>query len=60
MFGGCSTCGGKRVFGMVRHTPRCEFYRVDRTLVRDTLAEHPDLIDLDLDTSWWYPGEPAT
>ena len=57
MVGCCSSCGGTRVFGMMRHTPRCEFYRVDRGLVRDTLAEHPDLVDLDLEMAEWYPDE---
>lgn len=51
----CSTCGGTRVDNILRHLPGCDFYRP-----ADMIREHPDLVDLEADTAFWYPsGEEA-
>lgn len=48
----CSSCGGTREDGFLRHQPGCAFYRA-----QDMLAEHPDLLDLDAEAAYWYPED---
>lgn len=53
-FSVCSSCGGPREDGIVRHRPECPSY-----LRSAVLLEHPDLMALDADLGYWYPDPDA-
>lgn len=53
--GGCSSCTGQRVDGILRHRPECPSYRP-----AEFCFEHPDVVELDAFTGYWYPDEKRT